>query len=313
MQALFSAYNPEDDLKNFLEGIIRRYNAAASMYEELFSYAYCRYSCNTGDNDALFEINRLENEAVRLKSFMVRFRNVIAGSMNRIRDLLVPGSYLADFAFFFEEQLRFSRHQMSPEMEELAADLSRSGADSWSRLQESISSSEQIVWDDKDGSVKTATQLRALAFSPDPALREKAWRKEIELWKKAELPLAFALNGVKGFSSAVNRRRNHHNPLERAEMQARLSPETLDTLISVMQESLPVFRRYLKAKAGLLGKERLAFYDLFAPLGAEGKNWNFAEAAGFISGKFRGFSPELGDLADRAFEEGMDRRASPEE
>jgi pepF/M3 family oligoendopeptidase len=72
-----------------------------------------------------------------------------------------------------------------------------------------------------------------------------------------------------------------------------------------MTDSLPLFRRYYKAKARLLGLPRLAFFDIFAPLENQRvKKWSFPQAAAFIQEKFSAFAEEYGDFAARAFRKG---------
>jgi pepF/M3 family oligoendopeptidase len=147
-------------------------------------------------------------------------------------------------------------------------------------------------------------ELRALAFDKDRSIREKAFKLELEGWKSVETPLSFAINGVKGFSIGLNYRRNFKNTLERSILQGRITPKTLDALIGVMTDALPVFRKYLKTKARALGLPRLAFYDLFAPLGKGLKPWPYPDAAAFIVEMFIRFSPDLGAFAARALEQG---------
>ncbi|MFW6208716.1 MAG: M3 family oligoendopeptidase, partial [Spirochaetota bacterium] len=203
--------------------------------------------------------------------------------------------------YFLDEQLFFQQHQMSVVEESLAADLMRSGGSAWSRLFQSVSSTASAEW---SGGRKTVTELRGLAFAADREVRRTAWQKELEAVEQVELPLAAALNGVKGFTVSLNRRRGYASALEKSVQQARISQTTLDALIGVMEEALPVFRDYLKGKARLLGLDRLAFYDLFAPVGGEMSTWTYAAARDFILDYFRSFSSELADFAAEAFAQG---------
>ena len=64
------------------------------------------------------------------------------------------------------------------------------------------------------------------------------------------------------------------------------------------------FRRYLRAKARLLGKASLPWYDMFAPVGGEGvRAWTFDDAAAFIVEQFGTYSGTLADLPRRALRE----------
>ena len=64
-----------------------------------------------------------------------------------------------------------------------------------------------------------------------------------------------------------------------------------------------MFGRYFKAKAQRLGKERLAWWDLWAPTGSSGHTYTYDEAQDFILTNFASFSPELRDFAQRAFDQ----------
>jgi pepF/M3 family oligoendopeptidase len=204
---------------------------------------------------------------------------------------------------------------MSGAEEALAADLGRAGGDAWERLQESVSSNLTVDWDGgvaRGGSVdwtkekkksetKTVNELRAMAFDPNRETRERAFRAELAAWKSVELPIAAALNGVKGFSVILNRRRHYASNLEEARRAARVSEKTLSALTGAMEDSLPQFRSYLKTKARLLGLPKLAFFDLFAPVGGSSKRWTFDEARAFIIEQFTSFSWDLGEFAEQAF------------
>jgi pepF/M3 family oligoendopeptidase len=113
--------------------------------------------------------------------------------------------------------------------------------------------------------------------------------------------VAAALNGVKGFSVSLNARRGWDGTLDKTIEQARITRKTLDALILAMEESLPSWRRYLKAKARLLGLDRCAFYDIFAPLGGASRRYAFAQARDLVVERFSSFDPEMGDFAARAF------------
>jgi pepF/M3 family oligoendopeptidase len=114
--------------------------------------------------------------------------------------------------------------------------------------------------------------------------------------------MAFAINGVKGFSISLNKRRNFDTTLDRSILQSRISQKTLNALIASMKASLLSFRKYLRAKAKILEIPQLSFYDIFAPIGAEAKKWSFAEARNLILKQFLSFSTELYEYAKKAFD-----------
>ncbi|MFW6293313.1 MAG: M3 family oligoendopeptidase, partial [Spirochaetota bacterium] len=160
-----------------------------------------------------------------------------------------------------------------------------------------------LTWPWEGEERKTVVELRSLAMDADRTVREKAYHKELDAWKSMEIPLAASLNGVKGFTVILDKRRNYESPLDHAAFQSRITRRTLDAQIHTMESNLGVFRTYLKEKAKLLGREKLAFYDLFAPVGSTSRTWGFREARNFIVEQFSTFSWELGDFAEHAFAE----------
>ncbi|MFN2158265.1 MAG: M3 family metallopeptidase, partial [Anaerolineae bacterium] len=63
------------------------------------------------------------------------------------------------------------------------------------------------------------------------------------------------------------------------------------------------FRRYLWAKARLLDLPVLGWYEIFATVGTDQRQWRFAEARSFVIEQFGSYSGRLADLAERAFSE----------
>jgi pepF/M3 family oligoendopeptidase len=137
---------------------------------------------------------------------------------------------------------------------------------------------------------------------PDEAVRRRAYEAELKAWESVREPLAACMNGVKGTANTFNKHRGRTDALHQAIDMARIDRATLETMLGAMQASFPVFRKYFQAKAKRLGKDRLAWWDVFAPSGGSGKSYTFDEARDFIVANFNAFSPELAEFARNAFE-----------
>ncbi|MCF7948418.1 MAG: M3 family oligoendopeptidase [Spirochaetia bacterium] len=314
----------------WLEACLELYNRLGDSYEELDAFVSMWYTTSTTDQAALAELNSLEELGLAVQAAEVSFKNSVAEIADRLPEIFKTKPALAEYRFFLEEQLFFQQHQMSEREESLAADLMRSGGNAWGRLFQAVSSTASADWVENasnepagKGSVgkktcekKTVTELRGMAFDPDRSVRHRAWLKELEAVEQVEIPLAAAMNGVKGSTVSLSRRRGYESVLEKSVQQARISRATLEALIGVMEESLPVFRDYLSGKARLLSLERLSFYDLFAPVAGQTgtksgtkssfmpERWSYSAARDFILTHFRSFSAELADFADAAFKKG---------
>jgi pepF/M3 family oligoendopeptidase len=192
---------------------------------------------------------------------------------------------------------------MSEAEEALAAELDLSGSNAWSKLQGTICSQLTVDFT-LDGKLQKIpiTTLQNLNHNPGEELRRRAYEVELAAWESVREPLAAALNGVKGSQITQDKRRGRKDALHDSLDTSRIDRETLDTLLSVMQESFPIFQKYMAAKAKRLGKDRLAWWDLFAPVGKNERTFTWSEAVRFILTQFRAFDERLERLAKRAFE-----------
>ena len=293
-----TAESPSADTSWF-KNLLNIIDKAEKIFENLNSYCYALYSTDTSDSKNLKEINSLET--IQLDLLKSRFTLLNNLTEDNIRSAL-DNKELKDFTLFFQELLIMKKHLLSEKEEELIDLLLQPGANSWSRMQEAVSSTIKVKWNGKSGESKTVTELRNLAFHPDRKIREKAFHKETEGWKLMEVPLAYALNGVKGFNLIINSRKKWESNLDKSLFQARMKKESLNAMISAMEKSLPVFQKYFKIKAEALGIEKLAFYDLFAPLNeADDDIWDFPSGKQYIIEAFSSFSPDFGAFAEKAF------------
>lgn len=304
-------------------GMLHRLERCLDLAETLKTHAYVCYSTDTTNSRILEELNRLERFDVSMHRLRTRFRALLAegGAPGGV----VSGGGtpatedLASYRYILSEERHLGSLQLPLEMEELAADLARSGAELWSRLQDSIGATLSTEWQ-PTGERKTVVQLRSLAHHPDRAVRRKAFEEELSLWRKMEIPLSHAINGVKGFAVVMDARRGFEDSLDRAVLESRMSKESFGALIEACESALPTFHRYLGAKARALGQEKLAFFDIFAPVsgsrvpgpnpGAPGTastdafRFSFEEARRFVCDEFSAFSPDLGSFAESAFDGG---------
>lgn len=191
---------------------------------------------------------------------------------------------------------------MAPAEEALAAQLAETGGNAWAKLHGNFTSQIEVQ---VQGDTLPMSAVRNLAFERDASLRKAGYDAELAAWKHHELVIASAMNSVKGEASLLNRKRGWGGLLDESLFRANMDREALDAMLDAARDAFPVFRRYLRAKARMLGHEAekgLPFYDLFAPVG-ESADWTYAEAAQFIERHFRGYSDKLADFTVRNFEE----------
>ncbi|HZJ88554.1 MAG TPA: M3 family oligoendopeptidase [Sphaerochaeta sp.] len=285
-----------------LQVIVDAFELAMDRMHNLYAYANAVLTLNTSDPTSVHALGKVEALSVDVTRVMVAFINYLAANVTEVRARSAEGADLAAYAYPFEQLLLEHEHLMSPELEDLASDLLRSGGDAFSRLQQAMGSAISAQWGDEGP--KSVVELRNMASNSDREIRRRAYETEIKLFASYEIPFAAALNGVTGTSSTLAKRRKWESTLADSLASSRIDEEILNTLIKAIEDNLPAFQNYLKAKARLLGIDELAFYDLFAPVGESAKAWTYEEAHAFIVKQFGAFSPEMAAFADNAFKAG---------
>jgi oligoendopeptidase F len=198
-------------------------------------------------------------------------------------------------------------HQMTEAEEHLAAELSLTGSAAWGRLHADVTSQLSTEVDLSDG-VHTLPlpAVRGLATDPDPVVRRAAYDAELRAWPTVEVPVAAAMNAIKGEAIALNRRRGWSSPVDASLFANSVSRPTFEAMQSAVTSSLPDLRRWMRTKASLHGHppaRGLPWWDLVAPLPSAATAVSWDEGVDVVRQAFGDYSPTLGGLVDRALDE----------
>ena len=76
--------------------------------------------------------------------------------------------------------------------------------------------------------------------------------------------------------------RKYHSPMSVVNFENELSDEVVEALLDSCRRNVGLFQRYFKAKAKLLGFEKLRFSDILAPAAKSSNQYKFHEAIGLV-------------------------------
>ena len=291
----------DDTIKAF-EEVVRETNELQDEVRLVNAYLYAFITTDAHEDRAPSLHSQLQTQLAPLRTLSTRFAAWVA----RLgADALIEKSQVAaDHAWPLRKAEFAATHQMSEAEEGLAAELNLTGSSAWNRLHGDVSARLTGIVNGEDLAI---TVIRNLAMDGDASVREAAYRAELVAWESASVPLAAAMNGIKGEANVVNRRRGWEDSLAPALYYNAVDRTTLDVMQSAVVDSFPDFRRYLRAKARVLGHgdRGLPWWDLFAPVGdpaASECTWD--DAVTNVRDAFASYSPALAGLAERAFAEG---------
>ncbi|MDY0019991.1 MAG: M3 family oligoendopeptidase, partial [Anaerolineae bacterium] len=285
------------------EQALEQINILGRHIHLLDSYITSFTTTDSRDMLAQSRCSQLQKQQVRFSQLQTRFTAWI-GSLKDVEALIAASAPAREHAHALHRAVIEATHLMSPAEEALAVELRLTGGSAWAKLYHNFTSqiTTEVVLPTGPQRLPM-TAIRNLAFDPDRKVRQAGYEAEIAAWEANALPIAASLNSLKGEMLALSRKRGWDSPLDVALFYNAIDRETLKAMMETSREAFPEFRRYLKAKARALGVPRLAWYDLFAPVGKSQKQWSFEEARAFIIEQFGTYSDALADLARRAFEE----------
>ena len=282
------------------ETVTTRYNMVFDSTRTLVAYINSFILTDSQNKVAQARMSELQGPLATLSMLGTRYTAWI-GSLD-VDELTRQSQVAREHEYALGRAKIQAAHLMTQGEEALAAELNISGGTAWARLHGNITSQLSIAVETEDKKLPMSV-VRNLAYDADRATRQRAYQAELAGWERVALPLAAALNSIKSEVLIVTQRRRWASPLDASCFANSIDRQTLDAMLSAARAAFPDFRRYLRTKARTLGLERLAWYDLFAPIGTSSQVWEFDEAASFIIEQFGTYSPRLSDFAARAFRE----------
>jgi pepF/M3 family oligoendopeptidase len=248
-------------------------------------------------------MSEFEQASLPMTQLLTQFTAWLGKLGPRLESVIKNNKAAAAHAFLLHEAAEQSKYLMSEAEEALAAELSLSGGNAFGKLQGTITSQLSVDFE-LDGKTEKLPMpaLINLRTHPDEAVRRRAYEAENQAWEGVKETLAACMNGVKGETNTLYKKRGRKDALHSAIEAARIDRKTLDAMLGSMKDSFPMFHRYFQSKAQRLGKEKLAWWDLFAPMGKTDTVYSYQEARDFIVEHFGAFSSELSALARRAFD-----------
>ena len=287
-----------------LEEAIRLSERVATLATKTMSFAQLTLAADANCEPAMAAyarllpiMNRLEEASSALSAKL--------GTAEDLDALIAQSELLTAHAFLLKKYKQNAAHVIDPALEPIVLKMQMTGGNAWEQLRDQLDANHMVEVE-VDGKKKSLplSAVRGMANSPDAAVRKAAYEAEIAAYPKMEIPMAACLNGIKGEARTLCELKHFDTVLDMALDISNMDRATLDALLQAMEESLPMFRRYLRLKAKMLGYEGgLKFYDLFAPVGKAQGDYTPEDAHALLVKEFGAFSPRMGSMISRAFDE----------
>ncbi|MEQ1844314.1 MAG: M3 family oligoendopeptidase [Nitrospira sp.] len=123
-------------------------------------------------------------------------------------------------------------------------------------------------------------------FSGQRDLLGEMYRTLVNDWKAENV-------GLRGFASPIATRNLGNDVPDQA----------VDVLLATCAKNAEIFQTYFRLKAKICKISPMNRYHIYAPHRADTKKYAYADAVRMVLGAYRGFSPQLADLAEQVLKE----------
>jgi oligoendopeptidase F len=294
------------------------------------TYAALDFATDTSDPARGALLQRTQEQGTAIETTLLFFELEWAALPDERVDELLDGegSDGADLDFcrhHLRSARRYREHLLSEPEEKILAEKSLTGASAWSRLFEELTSAIEVdlpviaaagngVLDagapdasaGGDGGEGRRVPLD-LALSnlvlPDRELRRSTAEAITAALQPGLRTRAFLFNTLLADKATDDRLRRYPNWLAARNLSNEASDESVQALIEAVRGRYEIARRWYRLKARLLGVERIADYDRMAAVTDDDVTYTFAQGREVVLDCYSSFSPELGALAKRFFDE----------
>lgn len=270
---------------------------------ELGTFAGCAASADARSSDARRAEALVDELYQAFDAIAVWIEAVVTEADDASYAAWVAREDLADARPLYDH-VRAGRRFVLPRAQEmLAVEMERESLTAWGRNYELIAGRLQGSLEVR-GEVRTVgvAELLSRLSDADPEVRRAAHHAQHEAWDSVKDLCAHTLTQITGARQSRQDRLGV-DPVSVSLHRNRLTRETLAAMWTVADELRPTLVRYLERKARLLGKARLDWWDLDAPLQASDADpltWKGLREG--IERAFGSYHPDLAAFAKRAFD-----------
>jgi oligoendopeptidase F len=287
---------------DFLE-ILGRYEELHQVSQVLGAYSYLRVSEDTQDQTALNLRDRIDRALIdadnRTLYFTLWFKALPGEIANRLMDIS------GDLHYYLESLRRFQPYTLTEPEEKIINLKDVNGVDALTGIYDMLVNRFSFTLEEEGKKkILTRDELAAYTRHPEAAMRQAAYQELYRVFIDHSTILSQIYNHrVRDWHDEAQDLRGYRSPISVRNLANDLPDPVVDALLDVCRRNVGLLQRYFKLKAERLGVKKLRRYDIYAPLIASDKTFEYAQAVDLILESLREFSPFLAEQAWRIFKE----------
>lgn len=305
-----SEWDPSKDYPDYLNfaSFLDKREMISNGLSEARTFSRGLFSSNTSDTQAAKVVNQLSTVSSQLSEVETLFMKKLKTIPSTEWDQLISKAPFQKSSFSLQEKRKKGQKLLSEDEEKVIQKLSLDGLNGFGNMYQTIVNSVSVPFLINDeltylSAGQAANKLKGLK---DPSIRARLLSDWENAWKEKAPLFSDTLNHLAGFRLQTYDLRGEKDFLNPPLEYNRMTEETLNTMWDTITKNKPKIVEFLNRKAALMGKEKLNWADVNAPISVgdfEPKTYSFDEAETFITTHFGSFSQEMQQMAQKAFDE----------
>ncbi|MBX3318307.1 MAG: M3 family oligoendopeptidase [Nitrospira sp.] len=281
--------------------ILRLTESIAEISNRLGAFAYLWFSENTKEATARSLKARVEERLTALHNRLLFFDLWWQGvdSFNAERLMADAG----DLRYHLETIRRYKSHTLSEAEEKIINVKNVTGRSAVNTLYDVVTNGLTFTLM-VDGKKRTMNreQLMTHVRSPQASIRQAAYQELYRVFSAhRDLIGEMYRTLVNDWKSENVELRAFSSPIATRNLGNDVPNQAVDVLLATCAKNADIFQTYFKLKAKICKITSMTRYHIYAPHRTETKTYRYDDAVAMVLDAYRGFSPQLADLAEEVF------------
>ncbi len=281
--------------------ILKLTESIAEVSNRLGAFAYLWFSENTKEAKSRSLKSRVEERLTALNNRLLFFDLWWQGvdSFNAERLMADAG----DLRYHLETIRRYKSHTLSEAEEKIINVKNVTGRSAVNTLYDVVTNGLTFTLM-VDGKKRTMNreQLMTHVRSPRASIRQTAYQELYRVFSaQRDLIGEMYRTLVNDWKSENVELRAFHSPIATRNLGNDVPNQAVDVLLATCAKNADIFQTYFKLKAKICKITSMTRYHIYAPHRTETKTYRYDDAVAMVLEAYRGFSPQLADLAEEVF------------
>jgi oligoendopeptidase F len=281
-----------------LAGAIAERERIEEAFTRVGYFAQLHFSTDMADPPRGALVARVMEKGAAIDTQLLFFGLEIAALDDAAADALIASAELEHWRHWLQSLRKYRPYLLSEPEEKIITEKTVSGVSAWDRLFDELVGAVRV---DLDGDEISFEEAMSRLYSGDRDVRRSAAEAVTGALAPGLRTRAFIFNTIVVDKSIDDRLRGYETWISARNLGNDTTDEAVQALIDATTSRYGVVQRYYKLKAKLVGLDRIAYYDRFAPVGDDPSKVPWDDARELVTNAYADFAPEAGDVAERFF------------